>query len=177
MPALIRTFVAASALLALTPVPAAVFKCAGADGAITYQDSACTDGKELRNFDTDPPTLSVVPGTTTGKAASGAVADSPSKGSSAKASTTRATRESKTTRTAAASESDKVQAAERKFIRIGMSEAEVIQKIGHPNVGSTAKNHRGKQWSYLPAGGDPNTLTTITLVGGNVTDVQRKVVR
>lgn len=175
MPALIHTLLTASVVLAFTPAAAGVFKCAGAQGAIVYQDSACSEGKELRNFDIDPPTLSVVPGASTGKSASVSASDAPSRTSSSKA---RGTHEkSKAERTAATAESDGAKAGERKFIRIGMSEAEVIQKIGHPNVGSTAQNRRGKQWSYLPAGGDPNTITTITLVGGNVTDVQRKVVR
>ena len=175
VPALIHALLTASAVLAFTPAAAGVFKCAGAEGAIVYQDSACSEGRELRNFDIDPPTLSVIPGTSTGKSASVSASDAPSKASSPKA---RATHEkSKPARTASAAESDGAKAGERKFIRIGMSEAEVIQKIGHPNVGSTAQNRRGKQWSYLPAGGDPNTITTITLVGGNVTEVQRKVVR
>jgi hypothetical protein len=172
---LIHSLLTASAVLAFTPADAGIFKCAGAEGAVVYQDSACSEGRELRNFDIDPPTLSIVPGTSTGKSASVGASDAPSKTSSSKA---RATHEkSKAGHTAAASEPDGAKAAERKFIRIGMSEAEVIQKIGHPNVGSTAQNRRGKQWSYLPAKDDPNTITTITLVGGNVTDVQRKLVR
>ena len=40
---------------------ATVYKCADADGAIVYQEAPCPKGKELRNFDTDPPEISVVP--------------------------------------------------------------------------------------------------------------------
>src|SRR5436190_24296894 len=53
------------ALLTLGVADAAgapVVKCRADDGGLSYQDSACKTGIELRNFDTDPPTLSVVPG-------------------------------------------------------------------------------------------------------------------
>ena len=57
-----------------------------------------------------------------------------------------------------------------------MSTAEVIERIGRPDV--DARNQRGKglRWSYLPKDGDPNTITTVTLVDGRVADVERKVV-
>src|SRR4029453_18685657 len=49
---------------------AAMYKCAGEGNQVMYQDSPCPPGKELRNFDTDPAEVSVipfrvVPGTTT----------------------------------------------------------------------------------------------------------------
>ena len=71
-------------------------------------------------------------------------------------------------------------AAERRFIRAGMSEAEVIRRIGKPEVDATTQRKQGKSaklWSYLPAAGDPDTITTITIAGGMVTAVERKIVR
>ena len=68
-------------------------------------------------------------------------------------------------------------AAERKFISVGMAEAEVIAKIGRPDVSSRGHGKVDRRWSYMPAAGDPNTLTTLTLVGGKVASVERKVVR
>src|SRR5439155_1575803 len=44
------------------PAHAGVYKCANEKGVV-YQDTACAPGKELRNLDTDPANLSVVPGT------------------------------------------------------------------------------------------------------------------
>src|SRR5438045_4115887 len=41
---------------------AGVYKCAGENGTVVYQEDACAQGKELRNFDTDPPDLSIIPG-------------------------------------------------------------------------------------------------------------------
>ena len=46
---------------AATPVAATVYKCVGVDGTPMYQDSPCPAGKELRDFDKDPPTVSVMP--------------------------------------------------------------------------------------------------------------------
>ena len=39
-----------------------------------------------------------------------------------------------------------------------------------------SKLHQAR-WSYLPADGDPDTVTTITFAGGAVSDVSRKVVK
>ncbi len=58
-------------LAALAAQPAArpataatVYKCSNAGTGVVYQDTPCAPGTELRNFATDPPTLSVVPGST-----------------------------------------------------------------------------------------------------------------
>ncbi len=49
--------------LAIVPTPAAgtIYKCQGDNGAPIYQDEPCRAGKELRDFDKDPPTVSVMP--------------------------------------------------------------------------------------------------------------------
>src|ERR1700681_2996637 len=41
---------------------ATMLKCKGDQGSVVYQDEPCKPGMELRNFDTDPATVSVVPG-------------------------------------------------------------------------------------------------------------------
>jgi hypothetical protein len=75
-------------------------------------------------------------------------------------------------------------AAERRFIRSGMSEAEVLRRIGKPQVDGRSnrkqakgKGKDGKHWSYLPAAGDSDTITMLTIVGGLVANVERKIVR
>jgi hypothetical protein len=67
--------------------------------------------------------------------------------------------------------------AERKFLRAGMTETEVLYKIGRPDVELSGRRKGGQQWSYMPIAGDPDTLTTVTFAGGKVDRVDRKVVR
>src|ERR1700680_3608297 len=131
---------------------ATMVKCKADQGSVVYQDEPCKPGMELRNFDTDPATVSVVPGSP--------VAATPPRPPERKPSSGKA--------------------AERRFIRTGMSESEVIRRIGKPEVearGSRKQGKEGKHWSYLPAAADPDTITTLTIVGGLVANVERKVVR
>jgi hypothetical protein len=156
-----RSLLSLCFIMALTgPVHAGVYKCAGDKGAVIYQDSPCAPSKELRNLDLDPATLSVVPGTPLPR-----VSSKPPP----------APREPKV-RTAAV-RSRGGDPNERKFLRTGMTESEVVYKIGRPDMELNARRKEGRQWSYLPIAGDANTLTTITFVGGKVSHVERKVVR
>lgn len=70
---------------------------------------------------------------------------------------------------------------ERKFIREGMTEADVLVKIGKPDSESVDSGGGAKvvekRWIYLPASGDEQTLTTITLRGGKVVEVTRQISR
>ena len=65
-------------------------------------------------------------------------------------------------------------AQERKFIHEGMSEAEVMQKIGKPSYKGSAhqsgsrKQKQGKVWTYYPSPDDPQTTTIVTLANGQV---------
>ena len=71
--------------------------------------------------------------------------------------------------------------AERKFIRKGMSEGEVLVKIGKPDTETDVSGGGAvtaeKKWTYLPAPGDQQTITIITIRAGEVTEVERKVTR
>ncbi len=68
-------------------------------------------------------------------------------------------------------------AAERKFVRVGMTEGEVVHRLGRPDVESSGRGRRGREWSYLPADGDADTLTTFTFAGGKVVNVERRITR
>jgi hypothetical protein len=72
-------------------------------------------------------------------------------------------------------------ASERRFIREGMSEGEVIMKIGRPDSESTDTGGGAKvavkRWMYFPTYGDPQTLTTLTIQEGKVIEVSRQVSR
>ena len=72
-------------------------------------------------------------------------------------------------------------ATERKFVREGMHESEVILKIGKPDHEAFIRSGRGrleeKSWSYFPHYQDSETLTIITLRAGVVASIERKIVR
>lgn len=72
-------------------------------------------------------------------------------------------------------------AADRRFIREGMSEGEVLMKIGRPDSESTDTGGGStiavKRWMYFPAPGDPQTMTTLTIREGRVVEVNRQVSR
>jgi len=70
-------------------------------------------------------------------------------------------------------------AGERRFITSGMSEGEVLMKIGKPDAQSEDSGGGAKvavkRWIYLPAPGDSQTMTTILIKNGRVEEVNRKV--
>ena len=72
-------------------------------------------------------------------------------------------------------------ASERRFIKEGMSEGEVIMKIGKPDSESTdsggGANVTEKTLVYFPTSGDAQTLTTIKIRDGKVVEVSRKTSR
>lgn len=155
----------ALALLLLTPAATAqLVKCAGEGGRIVYQDIPCAAGKELRNFDTDPATVSVIPprpipGTTTRVV-------SPS-----------------TSKTRSAGGADKKEkaprgdAAERKYLHPGMHEGEVLARAGPPDLKSGGGSRKHARWTYMPVPADAQTITTVLFDGGKVIEVERKVVK
>jgi hypothetical protein len=154
------------ALFFAAPANASVYKCAGENGAIVYQESPCPEGKELRNFDTDPPTLSVIPGAV-GTPAPPQVQPPPD----------RATKRSAPAGDDRSRGKVDGDATARKFIHAGMTETEVVARIGRPDMTAGGnKNHRSR-WSYLPNADDPDTITTITFNGETVSDVTRKLVK
>lgn len=72
-------------------------------------------------------------------------------------------------------------ASDRKFIRDGMSEGEVVMKIGRPDSESVdsggAAKVTVKRWIYFPTSGDPQTVTTLTIRDGRVVEVDRQISR
>jgi hypothetical protein len=70
-------------------------------------------------------------------------------------------------------------ASERRFIREGMSEGDVLMKIGKPDSESVDTGGGAKvtvkRWIYLPTSGDQQTMTTLVLKDGKVIEVHRKV--
>ncbi|HBH37335.1 MAG TPA: hypothetical protein DDX06_03005 [Curvibacter sp.] len=82
-------------------------------------------------------------------------------------------------------------ARERGFIRMGMTEGEVLVRVGKPDheawTGGRVRGRDGaaivqgrdgdKTWTYFPHEQDPDTLTVITFRAGTVVDVERKISR
>jgi hypothetical protein len=138
-----------------------MFKCTGERGVPVYQGMPCPPGRELRDFAADPANVSVVemhvPATTTPSATPRheRAARAPPLANKAKAPG---------------------DPAERRHVKAGMSEGVVLAKLGAPDAAS-AKHGRHARWTYLPAPGDPQTVTTIRFEDGRVTSVERHVVR
>jgi hypothetical protein len=154
---------ACATLLTSSAGLAQVFKCAGGNQQPVYQDQPCPAGHELRDFQTDPPLLSVIPlrpipGTTSRVAVtpSGRVKSSPAgKGRAARTG----------------------DPAERRYIHPGMHEGEVIARIGAPDVKSGGGSRRLTRWTYMPTPADAQTLTTVVFDYGTVVEVERKVMK
>lgn len=72
-------------------------------------------------------------------------------------------------------------ALERKFIDKGMTESEVLLKIGPPDNESEISGGGAKVvekvWTYFPHEDDKQTMTTITIRGGRVVAVERTISR
>lgn len=71
-------------------------------------------------------------------------------------------------------------ASERKFISTGMSEAQVIYKIGKPDNKTSSGKKSVKQWVYFPTtdeSGENQTITLIEFYKGKVVKVERNISR
>jgi hypothetical protein len=150
------------------PVQATIYKCEGPGGAPVYQDSPCPPGKVLRDFDKDPPTVSVMPllpgqppGTTTTQTLPPAPAKAKN-GSKPRGS---------------ADPGTVAKAGGRKLIAPGINEGEVMARLGPPDMKSGGGSRKTARWTYLPAPDDPATVTTLTFESGRLVEVERKVVK
>lgn len=163
-------------LLASLPAIADMYKCVGDDSQPVYQDRPCKAGRELRDFQTDPATVSVVPFDTPASPAAKAAPSAPASASGKRERTTaHKSFEPKVLRSTGKPSVAPGKAAERRFLHAGMSEAEVLAKIGAPDVRSSGGSRRsGARWSYLPADGDPGMITTLHFQAGQVTQIDRQ---
>jgi hypothetical protein len=147
-----------------------VYKCAGEGGVPVYQEMPCAAGKELRNFQTDPPEITILPALPrTGAPAPAAPPKEAKAANEAKAGDG-----AKAGKGKAAQPGD---ASERKHVRLGMTEGEVLARLGQPDITTGGRNGAPIRWTYMPAPGDPDTTTALVLTKGVVTDVERKVLR
>ena len=72
-------------------------------------------------------------------------------------------------------------AADRKFIKEGMTEGEVVLMIGEPDRETIESGPEARvvvrRWTYYPNPDDPQTLTVLTLRGAVVSFVERTISR
>ena len=160
----IAAAIAAALALAAAPAWATIHKCEGPNGAPVYQDEPCPAGKEIRDFDKDPPTMSVMPlappvGTTTRQALPPSSQPKIKTGARVKPP------------------QPSGNPAERKFLAPGINEGEVLTRVGPPDVKSGGNGRKIARWSYLPVPEDPGTITTLTFEHGRLVEVERKVVK
>ena len=146
-----------------THVQAGLYKCARADGSVTYQEDTCPDGTELRDFSRDPANVSVVPF----RMVPGTETRTIPRDKPVKAATERKSRRDAERRG---------NAAERKFLMPGIGEGEVVARVGRPDM-STGAGRKVVRWTYLPVPEDPGTITTLTFELGRLVEVERKVIR
>jgi uncharacterized protein DUF4124 len=163
-----RTALLVACFASLAPVAhAGIYKCALDRGEVFYQEDPCPPGRELRDLEKDPATVSVVPfsppsGTTTRQVAP---------------STPKARAEARSEPRTKKSALPAGNATQRKFLRPGIGEGEVVAKVGPPDMTSGGKGRKTTRWTYMPTGDDPSTITTLTFEYGRVVEVERKVVR
>lgn len=143
---------------------AGLYKCLQPDGGVSYQEEPCAAGRELRDFEKDPPTLSVVPfGTTPG----------PSSKSTLPAPPPKAKAEAQGKKNLA----PMADASKRKFLVPGINEGEVVARVGEPDMTSGGKGRKTSRWTYMPSPDDPGTITTLTFEYGRLIEVERKVLK
>jgi hypothetical protein len=167
--ALRDTGVCAAALLvvaallgpAMTSAAPGVWKCVGAARVPVYQDRPCAADSEAHDVAIDPPPLAVAP------------LAAPSPSPPPRASPRREPAMPKSRKVQAPA---RVDATERRFVREGMSEGEVLAKLGPPDL-SSSKGGRKSRWTFLPAPGDPQTMTLVRFEEGRVVAVERVTVR
>ena len=150
-----------------------IYKCKGMGPAPVYQQQPCPAGTKLRDLADDPATVSIIPFDrgTPAQAAKPSRAARPSAGRAV-------ARSEKFDKRKAEAERRTSDAAvgERRHVKDGMSDGEVMARLGMPDHQS-GKGGRKMRWTYMPAPGDPHTVTQVHFVDGHVVSVDRKTMR
>jgi hypothetical protein len=160
---------------------AGVTKCVDRSGAVTYSSLGCTPAQE--SVPADLPPIGVVPPLAQPEPRAAAAKRTPA---------TPPPRERLTAAPRGRAHSPmpapgKVDPAHRRFVSLGMSDAEVLARVGRPDriVRAAADPRSGRartgaareRWIYLPTAGDSDTITVVELEGGIVANVDRRLVR
>jgi hypothetical protein len=135
------------------------YKCSDQGGGIVYQQQPCPPGQEIGNLAETPSAVSMVP-----------FAHPPPPDPPRKTRAEKAPRPPSKEKQRASGD-----ALERRHVKEGMSEGEVLAKVGAPDL----QSGRGRlmRWTYLPAAGDPQTVTVVRFEDGKVKEVDRRILR
>jgi len=125
----------------------------------------CPKGKELRNFQSDPPEITVLPGAAKADTTL-APAAKPGKDPTADKTAKPRTEKPKSG-----------DPAERRHLHSGMSEGDVLARVGPPDATTGQRGAKQGRGTWLPADGDPETVTTVTFLNGIVATVERTLVK
>jgi hypothetical protein len=156
----LRAAIAAGVVVALSEAAsAAVHKCV-APGGIVYQDRPCREG-EARDTDVPDAPLSVLP------------FPSPGRQVHQREPTAKPPRAERARRADAPAPGNP---AERRHLRVGMSEGEVMARVGAPDL-TTGKGRKQSRWTWMPVPGDPDTITAVLFETGRAIEIERTVVK
>ena len=180
----------------LHQVNSRVYKCAGTKGTPVYQDSPCVEGALLRDFTANPANVSILPtgrrmplhaddprepAEPSGKRPKKPPAEHRTVDAKSRANrNTKSSAESnaKSNPNSDANSNTNQRANERRNLRVGMTEGEILARVGKPDLkGAGEARKASARWTYLPATGDPQTVTTVALEKGKVIAVDRTVAR
>jgi hypothetical protein len=159
----LRAAIAVGVVVALSEVASsAVHKCA-APGGIVYQDRPCREG-EARDADVLDAPLSVLP------------FPSPGRQVQTREPPANPTKPMRAERARRAESPAPGNPAERRHLRVGMSEGEVMARVGPPDL-TTGKGRKQSRWTWMPVPGDPDTITVVLFETGRAIEVERTVVK
>lgn len=162
------SIVAFAPLLGVAAAQDGVFKCRGNGAGPVYQQQPCAPGTTLRDFAQDPATVSVVPFEF---ARSRESAKPPRADRAGKPSARPDKRKAEAER-----RGSDAAVVERRHVKDGMSDGEVLARLGPPDLQS-GKTARRMRWTYLPVPGDPQTVTLLRFEDGRVVGVERTTMR
>jgi hypothetical protein len=146
--------------LAAPAAGAAIHKCVAPTG-IAYQDKPCGANAEAREADLPDATLSVLPAPSGGRTVERRPAPPPKP---PKAERPRREKERPGN------------PAERRYLRVGMSEGEVVARVGPPDL-TSGKGRKQARWTWLPVPGDPDTITVVLFETGRAIEVERTLIK
>ena len=156
----LRVSLAAGVVVALSEIASgAVHKCAAPAG-IVYQDRPCREG-EARDADLPDAPLSVLP------------IPSPARTIQKREPPAKPARAERSRRAEGPAPGNP---AERRHLRVGMSEGEVMARVGPPDL-TTGKGRKQSRWTWMPVPGDPETITVVLFETGRAVEVERTVVK
>jgi hypothetical protein len=150
-----------------------IYKCRGTGTAPIYQQQPCPPGTALRDLVQDPATVSVIPF----EAVAPPAPSRPPRSTKATAGRSTAKPEKFDKRKAEAERrTSEAAVVERRHVKDGMSDGEVLARLGTPDLMS-GKGGRKMRWTYMPAPGDPQTVTQVHFADGRVVAVERTTMR